>query len=854
MGGVQSQAVSPPYYPAPFGGWVSDWASSYEKAKILVDNMTLAEKTNITAGTGIYMGEIYRCVGNTGSALRVGFPQLCLGDAANGVRLVDNVTVFPAGITTGATWDKDLIYRRGVALGEEFRGKGINIYLGPTVGPLGKRPKGGRNWEGFGADPVLQAVGGRQTIKGVQKQGVIATIKHFIGNEQEMYRMYNPFMSGYSSNIDDRTLHELYLWPFAEAIHEGVGAMMTAYNGVNNSACSQNSYLINGIAKQELGFQGFVMSDWISHMSGVASALAGLDMDMPGDTQIPVLGFSYWMYDLTRAVLNGSVPMTRLNDMATRIVATWYKFGQDEGYPHVSFSTNTADAYGDLYAGAWPNSPQGLVNEFVNVQADHYLVAREVAQDAITLLKNNGSFLPLDTSQALHLFGTDAAANPDGINACNDRSCNKGTLGQGWGSGTVQYPYLDDPHTALLKRTQNLTFYNTDSWPSNVPDATENDVAIVFLSSDSGENSYTVEGNHGDRDASGLQAWHGGDKLVAQVAAHYSNVVVVVHTVGPLIVEPWIDLPSVKAVLFAHLPGQEAGESLANVLYGDVSPSGHLPYTITHQETDLPDSLSQLVGFSFPNPQDNYSEGLYIDYRYLNKAGIKPRFAFGFGLSYTDFVYDNITISAGVGLTRLPPEPPAKGTVLDYDAPVPDASEALAPAGFNKIFRYIYSWLQPDEATAAVNDRKTKTYDYPAGYSTVQKAGMRAGGGEGGNPALWDQAYTLTLHVSNTGTQHSGRAVVQAYLQFPEDAGYDTPIIQLRDFEKTDALAPGDGQTLTLTLTRKDLSVWDVVLQDWVVPSVGGRFTIWLGDSSDNLHTACYTDTLECETGLDSPV
>jgi beta-glucosidase len=125
-----------------------------------------------------------------------------------GVRQADNVTAFPAGITTGATWDKDLMYRRAVAMGQEFRGKGVNIYLGPTVGPIGRKPKGGRNWEGFGADPVLQAVGARLTIKGVQEQGVIATIKHLIGNEQEMYRMYNPLQQGLSANISKSTVEK----------------------------------------------------------------------------------------------------------------------------------------------------------------------------------------------------------------------------------------------------------------------------------------------------------------------------------------------------------------------------------------------------------------------------------------------------------------------------------------------------------------------------------------------------------------------------------------------------------------------------------------------------------------------
>lgn len=142
-----------------------------------------------------------RCVGNTGSALRVGFPQLCLQDGPLGIRATDNNTAFPAGITTGATWNKDLMYERGAAIGQEFRGKGANFYLGPSVGALGRKPRGGRNWEGFGSDPVLQAVAGAETIRGVQDQGVIATLKHLIGNEQEMYRMYNPFQSAYSSNI-----------------------------------------------------------------------------------------------------------------------------------------------------------------------------------------------------------------------------------------------------------------------------------------------------------------------------------------------------------------------------------------------------------------------------------------------------------------------------------------------------------------------------------------------------------------------------------------------------------------------------------------------------------------------------
>ena len=227
---VPAGYVAAPYYPAPHGGWVSSWSESYRKASLLVQNMTLAEKTNLTSGTGLFMGP---CVGNTGSAERVGIPRLCLQDGPLGVRNTEQNTAFPAGITVGATWDKALLRARGVALGEEFRGKGINIHLGPSVGPLGRKPRGGRNWEGFGADPVLQAIGGALTIEGVQSVGVIATIKHLIANEQEQYRMYNLVQPGISSNVDDRTLHELYLWPFAEGVRSGVGSVMIAYNAVS---------------------------------------------------------------------------------------------------------------------------------------------------------------------------------------------------------------------------------------------------------------------------------------------------------------------------------------------------------------------------------------------------------------------------------------------------------------------------------------------------------------------------------------------------------------------------------------------------------------------------------------------
>lgn len=180
--GGPPDGLSPPWYPTPPGGTAEQWSESYAKAAELVGKMTLPEKVNITTGTGWSMG---LAVGNTAPATGVGFPSLALQDGPLGLRFADNATAFPAGITVGATWNKELMYLRGKAHGKEARLKGINVLLGPCVGPIGRMPAGGRNWEGFGSDPVLQGIAAAQTIKGIQEEGVIATIKHFVGNERE---------------------------------------------------------------------------------------------------------------------------------------------------------------------------------------------------------------------------------------------------------------------------------------------------------------------------------------------------------------------------------------------------------------------------------------------------------------------------------------------------------------------------------------------------------------------------------------------------------------------------------------------------------------------------------------------
>lgn len=846
---------SPPWYPTPQGGTVSQWSESYKKAATLVEKMTLPEKVNITTGTGWQMG---LAVGNTGPANNVGFPGLALQDGPLGLRFADNATALPAGITVGATWNKDLMYKRGKTHGKEARLKGINVLLGPCVGPLGRMPAGGRNWEGFGADPVLQGIAAAQTIKGIQEEGVMATIKHFIGNEQEHFRQSWEWglPNAMSSNIDDRTLHEMYGWPFADSVKAGVASVMCSYQMTNNSYSCGNSKLLNGILKDELGFQGFVQSDWLAQRSGVASALAGLDMSMPGDGLIWAQGNSLWGAELSKAVLNGSLPVSRLNDMVTRIVASWYQLGQDDKSKFdgegPNFSSWTNDEIGLINPGSPDDHDKKAVNKFINVQGGgdeaHSIIARQVATEGTVLVKNTDGFLPLskdgwpadqnhEVNLRVGIFGEDSAPNPKGPNACADRGCNVGTLGSGWGSGAVEFPYLIDPASALKKAFNTDKVYVTD-FPTNTPPfkqtpiiLKDQDVCIVFANADSGEGYMASGGIRGDRNDLFLQ--NGGDELIKNVADGCGDgkgsTVVVIHTVGPVILEKFIDHPNIKAVVIANLPGQESGNAIADILLGVVNPSGKLPYTIGKSLEDYGPGGQILYYANGVIPQQTFSEGLYIDYRHFDKFGIAPTFEFGFGLSYTTFEYSNLRVNKVLEKSALPAPRPSGINPPQYDDKIPDPKEALFPSGFKTLKKFVYPYI------SKLSDIKQGKYPYPEGYDLKQPL-SQAGGDEGGNPDLWNVYANVTVDVKNAGSV-VGKEVVQLYLNFNDVQGkarnVDFPDRVLRGFEKVE-VQPGDVATVAFNLTRRDLSYWDVVQQNWVMPTEG-TITVRVGASSRDL-------------------
>lgn len=837
-------ATSDPFYPSP---WMDPeaqgWQDAYAKARAFVSQLTLLEKVNLTTGVG---WEAEQCVGQIGAIPRLGLSSMCMHDSPVGVRGTDYNSVFPSGQTAAATFDYGLMFDRGLAMGREAHGKGVTVLLGPVAGPLGRMPEGGRNWEGFSPDPVLTGVGMAASIQGIQQAGVVACAKHFIGNEQENFRQAGEAL-GYgfdidessSSNIDDKTMHELYLWPFADAVRAGVGSIMCSYQQVNNSYACQNSKLLNDLLKNELGFQGFVMSDWQAQHTGVASAAAGLDMSMPGDTVFNS-GRSYWGTNLTLAVVNGTVPEWRIDDMAMRIMAAFFKVNGTVGEQEpINFSFWTQDTFGPVHWVAKQGFQQ--INYHVDVSTSpegrHGAIIREVAAKGTVLLKNNG-VLPLKKPKFVVVVGEDAGPNPLGPNACDNRGCDNGTLAMGWGSGTANFPYLITPDSALQARAiQDNTRYesvlsNYAASQTKSLVSLDNVTAIVFVNADSGEGFINVDGNMGDR--KNLTLWKNGDELVKNVSSWCQNTIVVIHSTGPVLLTDWYNSPNISAILWAGLPGQESGNSITDVLYGLTSP-GRSPFTWGATRESYGTNVLYTPNNGNGAPQQDFSEGVFIDYRHFDKANSSVIYEFGHGLTYSTFKYSNLKISN----SYVPPYRPTEGTTSP--APVfgnfsTNLEDYVFPKDqFPYIYQYIYPYLNTtDPAKASADAHYGQTADQflpPNALDGSSQPLLRSAGKgtPGGNPQLYDILYTVTADITNTGTREADE-IPQLYIAL---GGADDPKVVLRGFERLSDVQPGETREFKYGITRRDLSNWDVELQDWVVTDAPKR--VWVGRSSRKL-------------------
>eukprot|EP01105_Mastigella_eilhardi_P025343 TRINITY_DN6875_c0_g2_i1.p1 TRINITY_DN6875_c0_g2~~TRINITY_DN6875_c0_g2_i1.p1 ORF type:complete len:674 (+),score=207.20 TRINITY_DN6875_c0_g2_i1:12-2033(+) len=542
-----------------------------ERAQALLSQMTLDEKLAMLHG---YSGSY---VGNVNANERLGIPALHLEDGPQGVADgVKDTTCWPSVLTVVAAWDRSLLYAYSAAMAQEQRIKGTNIMLGP-MNNIARVPVGGRNFESTGEDPYLAAQMVVQSVRGIQSEGVMACSKHFADNNQEEHR------SEVSVSVDERTQYEIYYPAFKAAVDAGVGSIMCSYNKINGTYACENKEALTLDLKETMGFQGFVMSDWGATHSTVAAANNGLDMEMPSS--------DYFGDDLLKAINDGQVPESKIDDMTLRILTAMFAVGLFD-------NAQTGDLSVD------------------STSEEHSLLARNLSATGTVLLKNDGNLLPLKTDGSIKkiaVLGTDGHNNP---------------IVAGGGSGSVIAPYVITPYEGIKSRASGVEVNYDAGYViyEAVKAAKEADVAIVFVGVTSSEGS--------DRHSLSLGVLD--NEMIARVADAQPRTIVVVHSPGAVVL-PWAD--KVPALLAAFMPGQEDGNAIAEVLFGDVNPSARLPVTFPADEDQTPlQSKEQYPGIDYA---ETYSDKLLVGYRWYDAQSEVPQFPFGHGLSYTEFSYSD---------------------------------------------------------------------------------------------------------------------------------------------------------------------------------------------------------------------
>jgi beta-glucosidase len=783
----------------------------------LLSKMTLDEKITLIGG----INDFY-----TQAIPRLGIPALRMSDGPLGVHDYGPTTAYPAGIALAASWDTELAKRVGEAMGQDARARGVNFILAPGMN-IYRAPMNGRNFEYFGEDPFLAARMSVSLIQGMQAQGVIATAKHYAANNQEYGRM------DHSSDVDERTLREIYLPAFEASIKEGkVGAVMDAYNLVNGVYMTQNDYLNNVILKKEWRFDGIVMSDWGATHDGIAVANGGLDLEMPSglfmnkDTLLP-------------AIQRGEVSVAVIDDKVRRILRKAIEFG--------FFDRGQTDTTIPLY------SQKGRE------------LALEEARSGMVLLKNESDILPLDKKRikTIAVFGPDAypaviggggssltkpfnsvsylegISNYLGENArvlytTDEASLNEivtatefamspgGTVGlrgeyfnndslQGgpalartdekidfhWGAGSYApngpddrfsarwtgyfIPRADDDYKFYVsaddgvrlfindkqviddwqRHSETLDTYSTHlekgkpykirlEYFEEVGTATVR-FGIAAATKTLGEATKALvakadavvlcmgfdPSTEGEGDDRTFQLPGGQDSYIQQIARLNRNIVVVLTAGGNVDMNKWI--ASVPALIQAWYPGQEGGTALAQILFGEVSPSGKLPASFERRWED-----NAAFESYYPKSTDKhvkYEEGVFVGYHHFDRSEVKPLFPFGFGLSYTKFQYSDLQV-------------------------IPASSDLNAPV-------------------------------------------------------------IVSFNVKNAGQQGSAE-IAQLYVG-DSHASVPRPVKELKGFAKVD-LRPGESKRVTLQLDRRAFSFYDVKKHAWSAEP--GEFAILVGSSS----------------------
>jgi beta-glucosidase len=578
------------------------------RADILVAAMTQDEKLQLIHGYSTNTAGLPRgAAGYVPGIARMGFPDLYMVDGSVGIGgNTGQSTALPSAMASAATWDLDLAYQYGKVLGTDMRAHGVNVHLGGNVNLVGREPRNGRAFETKGEDPILAGRINAAHLRATQDQRVVASIKHFALNDQETDR--------WTANavIDERAARETDLLAFEIGIKDAdVQSVMAAYNLVYGAWCSESGALLNGALKGDWGFKGFVMSDWWGTHSCAAAAMAGLDMEMPGSDQFG---------GMRAALQAGQVSQARLDDMVHRIVRGVFAVG--------------------LYDN--PVTP-GALDESGNLA-----IAQAVAEQGAVLLKNGGS-LPLPTTvTSIAIIGPhadigvlsgggSAYVTPIGGNALVEWY-RFDWVGHGiWNIPVNWYPSSPLATIRSMVPGASVQFDDGSDKTRAAGLAATSDVAIVFAAQWSSEvvDRPTLALVDLVHPSSPLDQ----DALIAAVAAANPRTIVVLEGPGAQAM-PW--LPSVGAVLVAWFPGQRGAQAIANILFGEVNPSGKLPITFPKSHLDLPRTVIASGSTVF---DVHYDEGLATGYKWFDAQNIEPLFPFGFGLSYTTFSITNPTVS-----------------------------------------------------------------------------------------------------------------------------------------------------------------------------------------------------------------
>jgi beta-glucosidase len=808
------------------------------KVEDLLQQMTLEEKVSLCSGADAW---------HTRAIERLGIPAIRMTDGPHGVRRpYDNdesswpATSYPTAAAAAATWNPELIRRVGAALGRETRSKGCDILLGPAVN-IHRTPLCGRNFEYYSEDPYLAGRMAVAYIQGLQSENVGASLKHYACNNSEFER------HTISSEVDERTLREIYLPAFQAAVQEAQPwTVMCAYNKINGTWASENPYLLTDILRKEWGFLGFVVSDWGAVHNRIKSSNAGLDLEMPGLGDMPV-------QILMNAVRQGLVPEAVVDEMVRRILRVVFL------------------ARGD-------GTAKNLEPEAGNT-TENQALAREAAGEAIVLLKNEGGILPLEAGKvrSVAVFGPNAAvARIQGggsaqVNPYYTVSPLEGIRQRAGQSVRVDYsrgcknnvypPALNAEHVSSLgdegARGFQAEYFATDDFSSEPAGAEVVQVvrfsgkqvpggedykgpvsarwqgrftapvsgAYVFSLSSAGQSRLLVDGDlvvdHWNdpnlaefmsvwpwRSKTGtvrleagqsyelvveyksMPGWYrleagyevplpadeaervtrlasqadvaivcvgttheheseGYDRvdwelpgeqsrLIETVARANPRTVVVLTHGSPMGMAGWVN--RVPAVVEAWFNGQETGNAIADVLFGDVNPSGKLPDTYPVYYQDNP----TFINYPGENGEVRYGEGLFVGYRYYDAKDIEPLFPFGYGLSYTTFTYQNLRLSS----------------------------------------------------------------------ETIES----------------DGSLQVQLDVTNSGSR-AGKEVVQLYLR-DIASRLVRPPKELKGFRKV-TLAPGETKTVTFDMTSKELSYYDPEQKGWVAEA--GDFEVMIGSSSRDI-------------------